>query len=580
MFSYSRKWLSASVILALVAGLEKSYAFDPLTISAIVGTAASALSTVSDLSGEVTGAADAFSDLYSEIDSDSTVSEQGQKINKELREIEGIAQEVGYTKDEIADLTKADRDQVKSLTATLRLMTRAVRSGKKVARLFTKLEKKAQIAQIESLQVQKEQLRVQYRQLNEQLSQQLQEKRKKLEAELSTKNQIRMLDEELKRKGAKSFGATGVLTFPKQDQVLKGSLKYAERLRPIFFGLILLVFFIRLVSYQFSLAEAGKYGSLMRDVIVTGLMLAAFPQIITICIGVSQNIADTLSLGRTHDVTVPAPWPGSELSVWNLGKNNILLIEWIFSIIRYAVFLLTDYLFNWGMAFLVILFPPVIFASRMLRFSFAWPVLIGAFLMMNLWPFFWNVIGLLACELWSSTYSLSDQIKTVMFGFLQLASPLILFKMLRGGSVVEGLGQASGAVKKTLSATAAFTAGAMTGAPIVGAAATGITSSMGSSTGLAAGKLAGSATRYASHQIAGRTMAAASRSKQTLSAARSSSSPRKVSRVAAATVKNAVVGFVLNEAKTQSPSTFSNSTKRRELGQQFVRGIKKDLKRS
>lgn len=431
MFS---RYLKYSLFLPLLAS-SSSFAYDPFTIMAVVGTAVSVVSTVTDAAGEVAGVTDAMGELYGELDGDAEVSASGQKLVNKLREVEATAREVGYTKEEIESLLQTDRGEVKSLVAVLRKLTAAIRTGKRVMQLISKLEKKAQMAQVEGLEVEKEQLRVQHRLLNELVAQRLNEKKSKLEETLAKKQDVERHLREVKARGAKSFGASGVWTFPKIDKVLEKSLDFAKRIRPAFFGLVLLAFFIRLIFYQFGLFSVPTLGILIRDVILFGLLMCAFPDLVHLMVGVSHQIAEQIAGNKLQELTEAPKWGGA--FSWWAG------LIWVCSWIRFIAFCLTDFLFNFGLAFLVILFPLVIFMAQMLGLRILLPVFFTMFLVFSLWPFFWNAVGLLASDLWvMKTDSNADILKTLFFTLLQLISPFVVLKILSG----QGIGQAVGSV--------------------------------------------------------------------------------------------------------------------------------------
>lgn len=437
-----KRCLKLSLPMALLV-TSPSFAYDPFTIMAVAGAAVSAVSAVTDAAGEVAGVTDAVGELYGELDSDAEVSASGQKLVTKLREVEATAREAGYTKEEIETLLQTDRGEVKSLVAVLKKLTNAIRTGKRVLQLISKLEKKAQMAQVETLEVEKEQLRVQHRVLNELVARRLDEKKSKLEETLSKKQDVERHLKEVKARGAKSFGASGVWTFPKIDKVLEKSLALAKRIRPAFFGLVLLAFFIRLVFYQFGLFGIPTFGVLIRDVILFGVLMCAFPDLVHLMVGMSHTLSEQIAGNRLQELTEAPKLEGA--FTWWGG------LIWVCSWIRFIAFCLTDFLFNFGLAFLVILFPLIIFMAQMLGLRILLPVFFTMFLVFSLWPFFWNVVGLLASDLWvMKTDSYADHLKTAFFSLLQLISPFVILKVLSG----HGIGQAVGSVAGKVSGAA------------------------------------------------------------------------------------------------------------------------------
>lgn len=436
----SCRYLTLPLVLALFCRI--SWAIDPFSALAVVGTAVSVVSTVTDTAGEIAGVTDAMSELYSELDGEAEVSSSSQKLITKLREVEATAREVGYTKEEIDSLLQSERGEAKSLVAVLRKLTGAIRTGKRVMQLISKLEKKAQAAQVESLEIEKAQLRVQYRLLNELVSRRIDEKKTALDEALSKKKQIGTHIKELKRRGARGYGASGVWTFPKIDRVLEKSLALAKKIRPAFFGLVLLAFFIRLIFYQFGLFAIPSFGILIRDVILFGLLMCAFPQLVHLMVGVSHELAERIAGSKFQDLT-EAPTNFS----WDL-----MGLAWVCSWIRFIAYCVADFLFNFGLAFLVILFPLVIFMAQMLGLRILLAVFLTMFLVLSLWPFFWSAVGVLAADLTvMKTDSNGDLLKAVLFVLLQLISPFVFLKLLSG----QGIGQAVGGVVSNVSSVGA-----------------------------------------------------------------------------------------------------------------------------
>jgi len=206
---------------------------------------------------------------------------------------------------------------------------------------------------------------------------------------------------------------------------------------------------------------------------------------------------------------------------------------------RYLLFIIADFVFNFGLAFVVFLFPLVIFVSQMLNFPIAWPVFLSSFLLLTLWPVFWNATGALAAELWvMDTESASDMIKSVLFSILQLISPFVSLYLLKGQSLPA-------AVTSYISSTA----------PVTNFVKGAFQAARQKSGGSAGGRMIGATGRWASRQAAGRVTAGYSRY---------NAQPEGSARVAAS-----VSGFLLNERT--APSEHGNTA---ALPVRFVRGFK------
>ena len=141
-------WVILPALVLSCLPQRSAHAFAPLVVIAAVQAGVQVVGAISDATSEVSGTLDAFQDLYSEIGGDTQISDEGRRTIEMIQEIQSLATEAGYTADEVEALTY-NRD-VKSLQGTLRALTQVVRAGKHVVRLAMKLEKKAQMAQLEA----------------------------------------------------------------------------------------------------------------------------------------------------------------------------------------------------------------------------------------------------------------------------------------------------------------------------------------------------------------------------------------------------------------------------------------------
>lgn len=501
----------AFVLVFLFHG-ARAFAIDPFTIAAVVGTAANVVSTVSETTGEVAASTDAFSELYSEIDSDAEVGSDGQKIIREIREIEALANEVGYTKDELDQLSSdsADPAKAKKLSTVLRSITKAVRAGKRVGRLVMKLEQKAKISQVESASIAREQLMAELKRLQLDHERDLRQLKDKLLELKDKRDQIKLLREQEKKAGAKVFGKTGVLSFPRQDSVVEEALAMAIALKQPLIGFVMIVFFIRLIAYQFGMYGVARYGDLLRDTLLCALLFAVFPDIVRACLTFSDSLAQSVGQGTKSDIqpgTLEFP------STIELMAKTRIFFEWLYDWIRYIAFSTAKFLTNFGLAFFIVVFPIVIFCSQMLNFAIAWPIFLGGYIALSLWPVFWNATGLLAASLWKKDHaSFNDQCATILFGLLQFFSPFIAVATLKGQPLAKAVGGAAEALKAKATGGTSF---------LWSAAQSGYHGTLGNKDALksmkpSAGRTVGRVLSYGSNQIASRSVAGTMRAADAL----------------------------------------------------------------
>ncbi len=500
MFSNRIRALTHSTALAFLASIlvETAYGFDPFTISAVVSAGAEVVGVISDVTSEVASTSDSFSELYNEIDSEAQVNQEGLRAIQELREIESMAREAGYSKNEIENLMSesGESSSEKSLSATIRTVTSAIRAGKQASRLVMKLDKKAQLAEIESVEIQREELITHYRQLRLEHERDLRELKERVSHDLEKRKVITALRREEKMTGAKAFGRTGILSFPKQDRVIEEALKMATSMRPVLFSLILVVFMIRAIAYQFSFGNTAKYGDLVRDVVVCSVLLMVFPELIKMTLSLANNLASSVGFGSLQEVEPSKVELGEAQGV---SLKLRLLLEWGLEWVKYGAFVFARFIANFGLGFLILLFPVIIFSSQMLNFTLAWPVFFGGFIAICLWPLFWNATGSLAVLLWQKQdLALSDRFTALLFSVLQFLSPLIGVACLKGQAVSK----------------AAQSAVASVGAAVTGGGRFGFSQAEGfgkGSLGLPGGGMIGQMLAYPFSQGTGRLMAAATR---------------------------------------------------------------------
>ena len=557
---------SVAIAIALAYGLvpKVSFAFDPFTVAAVVSTTASVVSTVSETAGEVAASADAFGELYGEINSDADISEDGNRLIQEIKEIESLAYEAGYTKEEVEQLSAdaANSKDARKLSTTLRSITKAVRAGKRVARLLMKLEQKAKLAEVESAQIEREQLVVLYKQLRVENERNLREIKERLREEKDKRDQIRVLKTEEKKSGAKVFGRTGVLSFPKQESVIEEAIRMATMMRPSLFSLMLFIFLVRALAYQFGFFGPAKYGDLIRDAVVCAVLLMVFPELVRASVTLCNDLAAKVCMKELQDVQPGSLDFPSEMGLW--VKTRVLL-EWLFQWVKYLAFVGARFLANFGLAFLILLFPIVIFCSQMLNFSIAWPIFLGGFLSICLWPLFWNATGMLAVMLWrKQDVSISDQIATILFSLLQFLSPLIGMATLKGQPIAKSLQSAGKLVGGVVSGGTALVAGQAAGFA---------KGAIGASGGSTAGRL----LSYPINQGASRIAAAGSRGWETARASKAEAQANRWATGATKTswvpaIKAAAAGFATNQTRPSSPNAGKGIGK---TALQVVRGLKR-----
>jgi hypothetical protein len=411
---------------------------------------------VSEVAGAVAGATDSFSELFSSAKSESTIKDEVDKMTSQLDEIYSLAQEAGYTKDELSQLGSKNDGELASIRKAVTALTNAISFGKKFIRLFQTLDQKAASAQIEATGLEREELAQLYRLVRLQKEANLAPTKVQLLDLINKRRQISALREELKKKGAKTFGSTGVLAFPLSERVIETSLEASTRLRVPLIGLVLVVFLVRLIFYQFGLFGVTTLGDLVRDTVLCSFLLMVYPQMVRGVISFSLDMAsrvggENLAELRPKELNLP--------SFGNVLTSTKLILLYAFEWIKYAAYGIIDFFMTFGLSFLVLLFPLVIFASQMMNLSIAWPLFLGSFTILALWPLFWNLVGFAASLSWGHAQkTLSESIYSVFFTVLQIVSPVLGMKLISGQTLMKSMKDSIQTVSNPASAAAKFAA--------------------------------------------------------------------------------------------------------------------------
>ena len=434
--------LFPSILLFVIS--QNANAFDPFTIATVASTVANGISTAN----EISGGADAFGELYSEINSDAQISEDGQKIITEVREVEALAQEAGYSAEEIDGLGHQNPDELRSLEGSIRALTKAVRAGKRVLKLVTKLQDKANNAQIESAQIEKEKLAATYKLIRLQNESNLQDNKKELKSLIEKKKQIQGLKSELKEKGAKTFGKTGVLSYQRAERTIETAIEVANRLRSALMSMVLVAFMMRVIFYQFGFFGVPRYSDLLRDTLLCGLLLMVYPDLIRAILYYTEMLAGKIGATKLEAIQ-PKEIHLPELT--GASTSTKLVLAWAFEWIRYGSFAIIEFFMTFGISFMVMLFPIIIFSSQMLNFAVAWPVFIGSFITMCLWPIFWNLVGLAANLSWNQEQkTFAEFLYTIFLSLIQLFSPIVGIKLMSGQNLSKAIGEGAKAFTKPI----------------------------------------------------------------------------------------------------------------------------------
>ena len=442
--------LLLSLLISPITAPKAAHAFDPFTIAMVASSVANAVSQsgIGDTAGAV-------ADLYGEIDTDASLSESGQKMIENVNQINQMVSELGYNMDDISDLMNGDGSYYVSVADQIRKVTKALRAAKRIKNMFSSLEKKAQGAQIESNEIAKQQLATQNAILIEEQNHSLEAIKTKLHEAIEKKNEIAGLKSKLNKNGIKTYKTSKITTFPLTEGVLEAAIAASEKLRPILFAVMFVLFGIKLVYHQFRLDNHHGYQKLLRDVILTGVLLTFYPEVLRFILTCAAEIASYSSQVLGHasfDVIDPKEFKPPEVTKgsWWTNINFEYFRQWII----YCAYAWAKFWMTLGLGIMILAVPIVLTLSIMLGWSMGWGAYMGLIIIFALWPTIWNLIGIAGELLWSGN---ADPLECAFYGtflsIFQMISPMFAKNLLHGHGPVDTLSQSAQTISKVAGGT-------------------------------------------------------------------------------------------------------------------------------
>ena len=521
---------------------KSTFAFDPFTIATVVSSVANIAGSAS-----TSGTSQAIAELYGELDTDARMSDSGQKMVDNIQHIDQMINEIDYNVDEIADLANGNRSYYNTFADDIGKVTKALRAAKRIGRMFSPLDKRAQVAQIESTEIQKQQLATLDAILMEEQNHSLDGLRNKVQEALDKKRESEGLKIKLSRNGIMRFKSSKITTFPLTSGVLESAIQTSEKLKPILFGILFVIFAIRILYYQVKLDDYQGYLKLLKDSILATLLLGFYPDLLRFILTCTQEIATFSStmLGHaTYNIIDPKEFKPPEISKGSWWTS--ISFEHAYQWLIYCAYAWAKFWMTIGLAIMILGVPIVMVLSIMLGFSLGWQAYLGLFIIVGLWPTMWNLIGVAGELLWGSN---ADPLECAFNGFFlsifQCLSPLFVKKLLHGQSPTETVHQSAGLVSQVIQRTHA-TGGNLGQA--ISSNAKG-ESSRGSGVAGALGGVAG----YGLNQAASRSMNAARSMTETQGSVGNK-------------IYSGVTSGLMNNSKDSSPQTFLNGFKKQKLG--------------
>ncbi len=432
--------LGALVSLLLFA--PSALAFDPFTVLATASAVGSAASSVIEHASNGKAAADgreffsALGELSDEIVPEGTENDPG-GMAKKIAAIERAAREAGYTKEEIDSLLEDARQSNQNAARTLRLLSRSIRFGKRMALMtgLTAKDKAAHAVSVTNLQGSEQERKILTDIYGELVNQRLDEKKRQIEEQKRHQEEYQKL-----RLFVLALAPSGnVALFPVDSSVIQKAIDVYRAYAWILLVLVGSIFMIRVVYYQMSFAGSERYADLLRDVFACYFLVIAFPYVYSYMAECAAALSLKLSeLLHVTGMKIP------ELLKVDQAKS-FWWLRW--EVIQLVLYVAVYFVFNLVLAILIACGPIVILMGTMMNFTFSLTAYLTLLVLVWLWPAFWNVLGYFKGVLWAGKAFSLDGIGStiaslVLYGF-QLVSPVAIGMVLKNTPVGQAASKAA-----------------------------------------------------------------------------------------------------------------------------------------
>lgn len=416
---------------------KSSFAFDPISVLA-VSSAVSSVRSVGDGLAEVSATSSAISELYSEIDSVAEISESAARIIKKMNEMDQLIQEIQFMGFEAEMISK--KSDIESLSERVRNITRVIKLGKKASTLFMSLDKKSKIATIENTEINRE-LLSKLSSIDSRLEEEkLEREKKELETIKSKLDQIKGIHSDLSKKKVKAFKG-GLLEFKMNPERIEKAISVGKKMIPNLFKLVGVFFILRCLFLIVTLGDSFLYFRAIQNLITCSFLFGFYPQIIRGIFEITGLLSSTLGPSNTSELKLSEFIFSESLKLddsilKSFGKFFFLKKIWLFQWIKYICFICIDFFMHLGLACFIAVLPVGFFFTELFGFSFS--LTLSALFLFALWPFFWNLIGVLSSS-FLEDFSLSSNFSGILICFLQVISPFCFMTLLKSGSVAPTL---------------------------------------------------------------------------------------------------------------------------------------------
>lgn len=434
----------AFLVSTLLCVTTVARAFDPFTALAVANAA---LGTINGISGNSRGldggVLSELTELYQEIDSSPEISEDGQRLISNIDELNHLARELGMSADEIAQLMNDIQKPTSNLAKNISNITRSIRTGKQLVSTFNTIDNKVRAAQLEGVDIQRQQLKVLYSQLARQQMEEINAKKTLLREKIALKSEYQSRVDEMNRKGFFVYKDTRILAIPMRkfsenslrtnDSERSNSALLAKSMNLINKTAlpISMIVFVSLIARLVMIAIGLKTRMSINEVVMNAFGIIIISYIIPdIIVFINDSISglseEYLKIVKSDTKQI------SSISIASISNALLIALHYI----QYIIYIIGEYIINILKALTVLFIPAALLASAIFfNFSILNMVLM-TFFMLSLVPVIWNAFGAFSSELMSgfgpgNEADHAQIFVSLLIAVLQVLSPLYLLTTSR-----------------------------------------------------------------------------------------------------------------------------------------------------
>ena len=440
----------------LVMPLSSHAFLNPLDAFSVIGATSSAVNSVGhgvNAAGNLADVMDASSELTSELSPEARLSNRAERLTRRIQHLENLMLDAGYTSDEISEYLGEESRSVNGVANTIRHITKGVRLVKKVGKLGSDLSGNSEHESNEDLLLNEIIVSDKEHELNE--------TEKKLKEDIKSRRML--LSARKYRKSLQGLPDNGENVayekFPIRKYVFNQAKDIVSKITPYLLSSIILVLLIRASALLLGLGDGIQYGKIIKDSLLCGFILLAYPLIVDVVLQFSDRLAVVTSIDRITKEKPATYFQYSGIGLLDHSMSETPLkhgfkIMDIPSQLEFAFRTLKEFLFSAGMfvvvvvlSVLIALGPLFLFISIMFGVPIGSSLILIGLTVLSLFPCIWNLVGALGSVAYDSNAPGFQKFATeTLLLFAQLFAPFKIVQKLTG--ISSGVPQAAGSVMK------------------------------------------------------------------------------------------------------------------------------------